>query len=511
MNKIKFILFYGVIALFTIADFLAIPENLPWLKAMLYLGVISIVCVIHFKLNEKPILLLEDTIKKQKEELKKFNFELQVAASQVSSVSEDLRITLDENNSFAQQVYAETMEMSELNQKVSSSLSSTLEEVMNVVELINESRGTSKEMESKSEASNDVIKSSLSEILEIVNTISEIQESSKGTLKYMEKLNSTSGEIVKILETVNNVSKQTHLLALNASIESARAGEAGKGFAVVADEIRKLAEGTGEAVKDVNGLINNIQQEIKGVYDVVRENAARVEKGVSISKSIGGNLEKINTSYGDVQGMVRKINDLCEKEFAVTEEVGKRINTVEKTMGNSIQSVEDVKESVGKQKHSIEGLADMGERLNSASTNLTQLFEESGFSILNEANAEAVLKVEEALRIVNSGIKANKSITGVDKQKHKTLLKEFIDKYDFIEAAWTNDKKGRFICSMPEAGIANASVREWFKRSIKGEDFVSNIYISAITKNPCITISSPIKNENAEIIGVVGVDIKLNS
>lgn len=511
MNKTKFILFYAVIALFTIANFLFIPEAFQWLKVAVFVILIAVTGSIHFKLNEKPIMALEDTIKKQKEELKRFNYELQVAASQVSSVSEHLGITLDENNAFAQQVYAETKEMSELNQQVSSSLSSTLEEVLHVVELINDSRNTSMEMESKSESASEVIKNSLSEIFEIVSTISEIQESSKGTMNYMEKLNITSREIVKILETVNNVSKQTHLLALNASIESARAGEAGKGFAVVADEIRKLAEGTGEAVKDVNNLINSIQAEIKTVYDVVSENASRVEKGVTISKSIEGNLENISNSYSDVQSMVRKINNLCEKEVTLTESVGKGINTVEKTMALSLQSVDEVKDSVHKQKHSIEDLADLGERLNSASKNLSKLFEESDVSILNEANAEAVSKVEEALRIINSEIKVNKSIVNFDKQLHKSLLQEFISKYDFIEAAWTNDKKGRFICSIPEAGIANASVREWFKRSIKGEDFVSSIYISAITKNPCITISSPIKNENGEIIGVVGVDIKLSN
>ncbi|MCX7712036.1 MAG: methyl-accepting chemotaxis protein [Clostridia bacterium] len=511
MNSVKFFIFYGSAAILSCAYFLLIPAGLEWLKVIGYLLLVLAVGFIHMKSSEKPIKLLEETIKKQKNDLMKFNFELQVASSQVSSVSEHLAITLDENNAFAQQVYAETKELSELNQKVSNDLNNTLEEVMSVVGLINESRDTSREMESKSEASSEVINNSLSEIFEIVNTISEIQESSKGTMDYMEKLSVTSREIIRILETVNNVSKQTHLLALNASIESARAGEAGKGFAVVADEIRKLAESTGEAVKDVNGLISSIQEEIRCVYDVVKENSIRVAKGVEISRNIEGNLEKINSSYGDVLGMVRKINDLCEKEFQLTGEVSNGINTVEKTMSITLESVEDVKESVHKQKHSIEDLAEMGERLNTASKNLTQIFEGSDVSVVNEANAEAMSRVEDTLKIISSEIKGNKAILSFDKQIHRSILQEFLNKYDFIEALWTNDRKGRFICSIPEAGIANASVREWFKRSIKGEDFVSNIYISAITKNPCITISSPLKNDAGEIIGVIGADIKLNN
>jgi hypothetical protein len=82
-----------------------------------------------------------------------------------------------------------------------------------------------------------------------------------------------------------------------------------------------------------------------------------------------------------------------------------------------------------------------------------------------------------------------------------------MNKYSFVEAVWTNDRKGRFICSIPKAGIANANVREWFKQSIKGQDFVSAIYISAITRNPCITVSAPIKNASGDIVGVVGIDI----
>ena len=74
----------------------------------------------------------------------------------------------------------------------------------------------------------------------------------------------------------------------------------------------------------------------------------------------------------------------------------------------------------------------------------------------------------------------------------------------------SNDAKGRFICSVPEAGIANAKIRDWFQKSIRGEEFCSKVYISAITKNPCITLSIPIINDDSVIAGVLGIDLKLN-
>ena len=447
---------------------------------------------------------------KMKKELEKFNFEVQVASSQVSSVSEQLNITLDENNAFAQQVFAETKEMATLNSDVNIKVSDTLTVVKNVIELFEETRNTSSEMEGIRHTADEVIKSSLEEILDVVSTINEIQESSNGTMEYMDKLNVSSKEIMRILETVSNVSKQTHLLALNASIESARAGEAGRGFAVVADEIRKLAIDTGNAVKDVNSLISGIQDEVKSVYDMVLLNSSRVEKGVKVSRRVEGNLEQIDNSIKDVFRMLNKINDLSEKEVGLTNEVSEKIGSVEKVVVATAQSVDEVYDSVHKQKHSIQDIADMGIRLNDASKNLALLIENSGSSAFTVESTKAVEKVAETLKIIKNEVLGNSAIQDMEKEAHQKLLNEFLSKHKFIEAVWSNDKKGRFICSIPEAGIANACVREWFKRSINGEEYVSAVYISAITKNPCITISVPIRLGGGEIIGVIGVDLKLD-
>jgi methyl-accepting chemotaxis protein len=85
-----------------------------------------------------------------------------------------------------------------------------------------------------------------------------------------------------------------------------------------------------------------------------------------------------------------------------------------------------------------------------------------------------------------------------------------ISESDQIEAIWTNDNKGNFIYSNPPAGIANATVRDWFNESMKGTTYVSNIYISAISKSPCMTISLPIYNTSRQVIGVIGADIGIH-
>lgn len=473
---------------------------------LIVLLLVALVLGFYVRYNKKVIAEKNLIIDRCKKELEILNIELYVASSQVSSVSEQLYVSLDENNAFAQQVYEETAEMADFNAQVNDNLNSTLDGIKKVISLVEDATDTSKQLQSISSSAGTVIKTSLQEIYQIVNMIREIQESSNGTIKYMDKLSASSKEIIKILETVNSISKQTHLLALNASIESARSGEAGKGFAVVAQEIRKLAMESEKAVKDVNELISMIQDEVTSVSIVVGENAVKVEKGVKGSKNIEENLEKINSSFHGVLEMVNSIIVLSEKEAEHVNRVAFHMEDVERFVDINAKSVEEVKESVGKQKYSIQEIAEMSSRLNDASKNLTGLVDLSALDSLNGNQTERENKIDELFK----AIKETATITGIqdiDKNIHREVMTNLLKRYEFLEAVWSNDAKGRFICSIPEAGIANANVREWFKKSIKGEDFTSQVYISAITKKPCITISIPIVSENGNIIGVIGADL----
>ncbi|MHB8063640.1 MAG: methyl-accepting chemotaxis protein [Ruminiclostridium sp.] len=493
--------------LLTSTFFIAISEWNIYLRIALHLILFIAYFIFTWYTFSKLCKKYTTKIEKLKNDLKRFNFEVQVTSSQISSVSESIAVTLDENNIFAKYVYDEVNEMANNNVLVNNSIENTLSEVKNIVELLNRAEEITVDMLKKSTISKDTVKISLEEILHIIKTINGIHESSNMTLVNMESLKKTSKEIVYILETVKNVSKQTQLLALNATIESARAGEHGKGFAVVASEIHKLADDTGKSVADINSLINAIQVEVENVYTVVQENAARVDEGIASTKNVEINLGRMDSSFNDVFEMIDQISTISVKEVLIAQNVGNQIKEVEEVIAKTSKSVEEVQTSVHQQKNNTEELLSVGSRLNEASSALSELFSAEANSL--EAIGNGALEMaQSSLALIHDEIcSKHEIINSKDSTVHEAILKDFMKKYSFVEAAWTNDRKGRFICSIPKAGIANAIVREWFKQSIKGEDFVSSIYISAITRNPCITVSSPIKNSSGEIVGVVGIDI----
>ncbi|PYG89867.1 methyl-accepting chemotaxis sensory transducer with Cache sensor [Ruminiclostridium sufflavum DSM 19573] len=467
-----------------------------------------IIIAVLIRHNRKVFEKKEAEVKRLKKDLEKLNIELYVSSSQVASVSEQLCVNIDENNSFSQQVYAETVEMADLNEKVNSNINNILKEVKNVINLIEDTKGISNQLQSINTCAGTVINTSREEIYKIVNTIGEIQASSNMTIKYMDLLSSSSREIIKILETVNSISKQTHLLALNASIESSRAGEAGRGFAVVAEEIRKLAAESENAVKEINVLISTIQEEITNVNDVVDESAAKVQRGVQVSKGIGENLENISSSFREVLDMSMKIISLSESESEYANQIAGEMSKVEKLVGTNATRVDEVTASVFKQKDNVQEIAEMSIRLNEASQNLTGLFDSTELTALFTDNGEKEKKIGEMFKVIRE-LTLIPGIQEIDKNVHREKMKQLLGGSEFMEAIWSNDAKGRFICSIPEAGIANANVREWFKKSLQGEDFISQVYVSAISKNPCITISVPIKSKAGQIIGVIGADLKV--
>lgn len=141
-------------------------------------------------------------------------------------------------------------------------------------------------------------------------------------------LGERSNKISNIVETINSISEQTNLLALNAAIEAARAGEAGRGFAVVADEVRKLAEESSQATDQISDLINDIKREINTAVESMDKNAQQVNDGTA-------SIQEALKSFEAIPVLVDNINLALMKMVSTAEENASGTNL----LSSSIQQV----------------------------------------------------------------------------------------------------------------------------------------------------------------------------
>ncbi len=165
----------------------------------------------------------------------------------------------------------------------------------------------------------------------VQRTVVEIHEVTGTTEKLSETLNQLSeraGKIGSVLGVINDIADQTNLLALNAAIEAARAGEAGRGFAVVADEVRKLAEKTMSATKEVEEVIRLIQQGTSEAVEEMGGARERVVKTAAMAEEAGKVLGLIVTQSDEIADMVRSIATAAEQQSATSDEINTNITEI---------------------------------------------------------------------------------------------------------------------------------------------------------------------------------------
>lgn len=175
----------------------------------------------------------------------------------------------------------------------------------------------------------------------IHNTVDNIQglASQLGTAsKAVADLDSDVNNIVKVLDVIGDIAEQTNLLALNAAIEAARAGEQGRGFAVVADEVRNLAGRTQDSTKEIQLMINNLQQGSRNAISTMEVCAETSESTVEESQNASAALQQIVVALESITEMSHQIATAAAEQTQVSDDISQRINMIEDS-GNQLSSV----------------------------------------------------------------------------------------------------------------------------------------------------------------------------
>lgn len=170
----------------------------------------------------------------------------------------------------------------------------------------------------------------------------KIVVSTKQTGEIIASLTKKTDQIGEITQVIEEIAEQTNLLALNAAIEAARAGEQGRGFAVVADEVRKLAERTAKATKEIANTIKAIQNEAIEADNSMAQATKAVEYGMQLTEEVSSALAEILNGFNKVSGIVVEVAKASEKQSESSESISRNIESISTVTQETAMGIQQI-------------------------------------------------------------------------------------------------------------------------------------------------------------------------
>jgi methyl-accepting chemotaxis protein len=207
----------------------------------------------------------------------------------------------------------------------------------------------------------------------VVEGINGVVESSAAATGAVLKLSDRTRQIQSFVKQIGSIADQTNLLALNAAIEAARAGDAGRGFAVVAEEVRKLAEDSNAAAKNIEGLADTITSELATITKYAQDNAVSCDNVKVLSGETEEAIAKMLENLHEIAGATEDLAAVAEEQAASSEEIAESVQGMSVKIGGSATVSDNIRESVAE-------IAKASERVAKDAENLTRL----SFELQNE-------------------------------------------------------------------------------------------------------------------------------
>lgn len=264
--------------------------------------------------------------------------------TQVKKAANQVNTSLGENEGAIRQLSVEALLQAQETTRTLDSVEKMTRSIQDVAENASQAAAVARTASSTAEAGGIAMDRSVQNIQKLRQTVSE-------TAKKVKRLGESSQQITKVVSLINQIALQTNLLAINAGIEAARAGEEGQGFAVVAEEVGELAARSAAATKEIEKIVENIQQGTSEVVEAMELGTAQVVEGTHLVEDAKKSLTQILEVSRQIDTLVQSISSAtvsqAETSQVVTELMKEIAQVSERTSNSTRQVSGSLQETVG--------------------------------------------------------------------------------------------------------------------------------------------------------------------